>query len=1410
MSLIALVAAVAMLGAPEPQKTVNVWVSKDVAPGKNIRLAITTRNLPEVHVTAFRVNGFEWLSRFHQPSDRPTPIGPAVKSWPVSVAQSGQRLSANDNYFQRQVNLPISTPGVYLLEVASGPYKDTAVVNVTNLAVVSKRSPTQCLVWVTDHKSGRLLPNVEVRYTDGRGETMKDSRTGPDGASLLSLPKEAQLVVLRRGRDIASVMCRSSNFDGVLNAFWQTDRPIYRPGQTVLFKTVLRRTHGQGYLPDRNRDVTAILRDPRETPLDQIRLRSNSNGSVAGQFTIPSEGMLGAYTVDLQVGNESTRKTITVAEYRKPEFKVDLAPAQKRYLSGDGARFKLHAAYYFGAALPQAAVRWVARRSPMPFYPSGPEDTWFYGGDGNLYPSDTYASEPFVAEGAVVTDNSGDAVIEINTDSRAPDSTYEVTATVIDQTNRQSVVSSSVPVYTSNIRLGISLEAQAVGLGDLIPLTLHSVDLDGGPARAVATLRVIRVVHDEKLDRDVEQVLTARKVQVPASGRIRTTLPSLAEGELILEATVPDGTGRVAKTRTSIWVMGLFQKPEKEEPEPMLDVKLDKRVYSPGDVVKAYVTDNTPNHPILLVAEGLDIWTYKVVRGRAVAFQFKTGKQMSPTAYLSASQWVNKSELTSSPMIPIPDRDKLLSLEIRPDKAEYRPGDKAVYRVTTRNRQGAPVPAEVCLSIVDEAIYALAGDTTADPYTQYWGHRQNYVQSFVSSPEEVSGGAYQRANPANPTVRQRFEDTAYWNAFVKTGADGEASVSFEVPGNLTTWRATARTITPDTLVGSGTSSVIATRPLTLRLALPRQMVSGDKLVVQGTVNNRTKDAASVKVSLAVEGGEISGDGAQVVSVPAKGQTVVQWLVTTPKVPDSGAAQITGEAIADSGGSDMGDALKVSLPIVPKGYRSESVTGGTIGRSADVEINLPEDALPEGTRLSARVYMGLSSTIAEDAKSISEDWRWGSPGAANELTAAAALGLEPASSSVREPLALLSRTMTGSGWGWWDGSPPDKIITAQVAHALALAKQSHFAPPEVIEQNAIRGCLDQFNQTQLWEHRALLGSSLYELNSGKFGSQIQEVIAHGQNISPFGRLRMAEAMAAKDPKSSEAQLGLVLPLVSRGDQSSYLPVGDGLGWSASPVASTAELLTVLIKLNGDAKLQEELARWLVSSDVGWLSSDDRAMRIRALALYRAGHPDSGPVGEAKLTLNGRDLVLKPSTVDPSASIDIDRAQLKPGKNVVHLERSGDGEALFEIHAVSYRPAEYESQHGIRVSRRFEVRNAAGVWQEVDRAIKPGEPVRVTAIVWGDDIADAVRVEEPTPAAFEFVDSERVGEARQEVRDGAVIEYLSNAGTPQIFRYYLRAEAGGWVTAPPASGQYLRRPRFSGHGNQQTFEIVGGRG
>jgi hypothetical protein len=246
--------------------------------------------------------------------------------------------------------------------------------------------------------------------------------------------------------------------------------------------------------------------------------------------------------------------------------------------------------------------------------------------------------------------------------------------------------------------------------------------------------------------------------------------------------------------------------------------------------------------------------------------------------------------------------------------------------------------------------------------------------------------------------------------------------------------------------------------------------------------------------------------------------------------------------------------------------------------------------------------------------------------------------------------------------------------------------------------------------------------------------------------------------------------------------------------------------VLVQTNLDPELQSELVQWLVSSDDAREGSgEEMAQVVEALGAYLKKHPENGRLGPVSITVDGVEYQLKPSTVDDSASVNAYNVPLHPGSNPVSITRTGDGVALYKLATDFFRPADNESHVGLRVARRFEVRNAAGIWTEVDRVIKPGEPVRVTISVWGDDIPDAVRVDEPLPAGFEFVDSDLNYRAREEVRDRAVVHYLANAGTPTVFRYYIRAEAGGKIVAPPASGQYLRRPLVLGHGATQPLEV-----
>ncbi len=1413
MSALILVLAATVLGGDsqipvyayhaDEKHEINVWVARDVAPGPKVQLNINTRNVSRLHIEAFPTDGIEYLKRRDgQKKTVPSAIGPAAKQWDVSVEQKGQRNSPRDNYFSRQVNLPFLKPGVYRLEFSGAGVHQATVVNVTNLAVVLKRSPYRALAWVTDFKTGAVVSNAEILSFDKAGHQLSTVRTQSDGTAVfpLSFKYSNQRTVVRRGDDLAGLQTDSGDPNGKLRAHFQTDRPIYRPGQTVFYKAILRRTAGQGYKAVTSGDIKITFRDPKDNPIEEIHVKPNAMGSIGGSFNIPQEGMTGPYTLVLKSGDDEAYQTFTVAAYRKPEFKVEATPVAKRYLAGEHVKFVVQASYYFGAPVPQAQVQWVVRRSPTPFFMPNADDRYFYSGDGNLYSKDTYQGEPVVGTDTTVTDNTGKAVIEVKSDPRDGDVTYSLEAVVTDGSRRQVTGSSAVSVYSAQKRVGLSSPQSVTALGRLIPIDLRVVNLDGNPVGGKVTLKLIEHYWDEKAEANRVRQLADRVVDVPSTGRASTTLPAKSEGDLEVQATLPDGTGRTAKASMDAYVAGLGYKPGAEDKSPTAELKLDRRIYKPGETANAYFQTNRPKRPSLLVVEGRDIFKYKVLdngkSGRA--WSFPTSLELSPNAHVSFAMWAEGGLQSGSVILPVPDPSRAIKVETIPNSKEIRPGDPVKLGIRTTDYKGRPISAEIALSVVDEAIYALSPDTTADPYGFYWGLRESNVSTVSSAPSEVSGGAYQRSSAVVP-VRQRFEDTAYWNGFVATGANGEGTAEFEAPGNLTTWRITARGVTGDTQVGMAKEQILATRPVTFRLATPRQVVQGDEFTLIGTANNRTGQPVSVDVSLNPTGIEVTGAN-QTVTVPPHGEKKVLFKLHAVSVPASGTFTLLARMNGPT--ADLSDALQVSVPVVPKGVRETTISTGTLDTAAVARLDQKGDGIPDASYMTIRVFAGVIPSLNQSVSRVLLAGRYGSPSAADGLLAVSAVGLAGHENDVKESMALLSRTQQADGWGWWDHSRSEPVITARVGMALAAARGSGIRVFDSMWDAAKNSARQNYDRTNLWEFRAQLAAAMLELGEPNAGASVQEVRERGISVSPYSRLRLAEVLVRSDRGAAKAILGKVLPLVADGAGTAFLPVGDGIGWSASETETTAQLLRVLVQLSEEEGLQRRLANRLAVNETGYRSLDEDAAVARALSVYAKAHPQAREVGKVTAIIDGKRVDLKPSTVDPSSTYEATGIRVPVGS--IRFERKGMGEAFYTVSLRYYRNFLNENATGVRVMRRYEVQNEAKIWVEVNRAIRPNEPVRCTVVVWGDDRPDAIRVTEPIPTGFEFLDGEAVDNGEQDVRDGAVVHYLRNGGAPVFFRYYLRAETDGKMTILPATAEYLRRPVQ--HGQTATLPVV----
>ncbi len=1384
------------------RKDVNFSVERNVAPSPKIQFHVNVKNVRQIPIQIYRLNSSDLVRQFEPRPTRPATTGRPVLSFLLDVAQKNpSRTAPQDSYFQRQFNLPNISPGYYLIQSPGYEGRSWATFNVTNLSLVFKRGEKHALAWITDAKSGRTLPGVHV--TDFRNhKKIAEVTTDAKGVAPLSIPPGQDILLAQRGNDLAAIPTAGYSRDGTVVAHMQFDRPVYRPGQRGEYKSILQRIKGLGYEPIAKKAITMELYDPQSTLLERHELTTTSLGTLAGSFDIPREGALGSYTVRLVKGDESfAYESFQVAEYRKPEFKATSTFSKNRYLSGEKIHFKLATEYYFGAKVPGAQVQITVRRSPM----NWGIDRFEYS-DGNLYSRNTLMANEVVAQDVRTTAADGTLDFELLSTAGFADANYEFQCTITDGSSRQITYGASVPVYAASIRVSAVSTVGYVPLGRLIPIAVRLSDLDNKPVGGNVDLELRQRVWSEKEKREIEVVTEKTTVVVPATGKATASMPAKSEGYLILVATSKDSTGRKTTSRSDIYVADPFSSPASQKAAPMVGIRLEKQKYTVGDTVNGFVESNRPGHPILLTMEGADLLSYKVI-DKPGPFTYKLDLATCPNMNFDVNQWVEGNRTTGSAMITVDDPTRRISVELKPEKTELSPGDKAHYSVTTKNSAGKPVAAEIALQVIDDAIYAIQADHTPKLFDTFYGRRPNGVVTEASAPREMSGGAYQRNAMAmeamfggapggkDASMRTQFVDTAYWNAFVQTDENGQGSIDFEMPGNLTAWRAQARAITTATQVGEAEAMTRSSRPLTLRLATPRQMAVGDRLNVIATVTNRNPQSENVRIRVKI-GSKTTEES---IVAPASGDARIQVPIEAEQL---GAMAIVGELL-DSSGLRL-DGLEVKVPVNPNGVPFKVVTTGVTG-DGKLSVTLPENRILDSESVKIRFLSGPASQIGQIEKNLLDMGRYSPVIAAEQVEVAARMGIPWTDDRIREPIAMLGRTRQSAGWGWWDGGTPNPVITARVLRGLS--QTTSYPEWQTLRQAAREAAEHQYASVQFAEFRAFLVEALAISGSPKAAPWTLETDDTKTAISPTAQLALAHALfLTGQPGRAKARLARLTALVSRGT-SSFLPVGNGVGWSGSQLEANARLLDLTCEFDPTNNLVDTLAEWVSDHSSESNGPGDTIALVNSLRRYADLRKSPSQVGILKVHVGNADVPVNRQPDGMWAEVILPGQS--EGKPITVDGIDPSHPLRYVIEARAYKKAIIESKGGIRTLFRWEVLNEAGAWEELNRPLKRNEAVRATSVVWGDSVSDAVRVTLPIPAGFEFVDSDRFTNSRQEVRDGAVIYYTVLAdGRPSSFRFYLRSETDGTISVPAAMAEALRRPESRGNSDALHVVISGG--
>lgn len=179
----------------------------------------------------------------------------------------------------------------------------------------------------------------------------------------LLLPGEKTLIPLDNQNNVYYHNSRSQSSESYnkqnIRAISLLDRAIYRPGQTVYFKTILYDDDvKQGKIVEKQ-DVKIYLQDANRQKIDSVNLTTNLFGSVHASFQLPSKVLSGSYNLLVFYNTKQLdQHYFRVEEYKRPTFEVIFEPNKWTYTPKDTAVFVGKAESLAGIALIGAAVKY--------------------------------------------------------------------------------------------------------------------------------------------------------------------------------------------------------------------------------------------------------------------------------------------------------------------------------------------------------------------------------------------------------------------------------------------------------------------------------------------------------------------------------------------------------------------------------------------------------------------------------------------------------------------------------------------------------------------------------------------------------------------------------------------------------------------------------------------------------------------------------------------------------------------------------------------------------------------------------------------------------------------------------------------------------------------------------------------
>ena len=1297
---------------------------------------------------------------------------------------------------------------------------------ITNLSVTLKYSGDRALVWVTDMQTGNPVKGARIEFHSQAGSMPVSGVTDAQGffESPMNIKDFATpgddwepefWVTARTDDDFAFVSSQwrdgvqpyqfglSTDFHSPnagtyrIDSYLYTERPIYKAGDTVSFKGLLRLRDWDGkFSIPADRKVRVKIQDAEGNQVFEKEYPISAYGSFNGSFPVDPKASLGSYYLEAQmtpetdIGYNYATTNFSVLAYRKPEYKVEVTPESEDYFSGDTVKMTIDGSYYFGAPMAGAKVVWRAQSTDYYFnkytdgwYSFGLQDYWCW--------YDCGRETKQLAQGEGVLDATGklQVSVPVTLEEKSLSQVISIEADITDANNQVVSNRGSAIVHKADAYVGIKSQEYVVTPGTAAKFDVISLKTDGSvlanqSVKVQLFSRVWNSIRKKGVDgqyyydsESKDTFVRETTVTTNEQGKGTASLLIGAGGEYSVVAIVQDGSGRQTKSSTSTYAWSSSYVNWPQTNSDRMEVIADKPEYKVGEtatlLMKSPYQGKGVKALVTIEREGIISKQVIDITSNAQSIEIPITENMIPNAYVGVvvikprmGETFNENGLdTGAPAfkigyvkLSVDTFSKRLSVDVSTDKPQYGPGEKVTVNFKTTDAFGKPVPAELSLGVVDMSLLALSSFETPDLTKLFYSERGLgvYTSQMLSFLLERFKPGSKGGGGADPESRKRgnFKDTAHWQPAIVTDANGLATLSFSLPDNLTTWQLLAIGSTKQHQFGVDTKTILETKNVIVRPVHPRFEVNGDKVTLSAIVHNFLPETKTFTVKL--EGTGFSAVAAQTVVVKSGEQATVKFPVT---VGSALAMKMTYTAQTDG----AIDQVEASIPVFRFGTPQSVATTGVTEAVALEKVLAPSVKDASEGLLSIAVSPSMAAYLPS-ALDYLADYPYGcTEQTISSVLPALALtrlqGFEQLQYIDRKTLdtkvttgleKLYNFQRSDGGFGYWQESDRSyPYLSAYVLYGLVTAKRANVSVDDAVMGRTAQYLQDVLRVQNLSEpldlsSRAYLLYVLAEYGKGDI-SLLNNLYDQRLKLPLFGRAQLALAFSTMESKQKASDIMKELQnsakVNSRGthfEEREDAYYGYVMNTNQR---TTAIVLQAMLRTDPKNPLIPNVVRHLLSvrKDGHWDTTQSTVQVLLAFADYIQSTDELDAAYAAAVEVGGKkklDWTVGKADVLMRKEVQMHLNELLRGKeNEVKIGKNGQGKLYYDLQMSYFYTGDTipPAEEGMSISRTLKTLAGKDV-----KTPKVGENYLMTVKITVPEDRNFVAVEAPLPAGMELID------------------------------------------------------------------------